>query len=292
MLTTLNTEQIHNAAGLFKKPKISNTAVFLLLILSAIYTCNAAEHKDKKVTLGTALAQKVYDRPSGQDASSKVTMLLESKGKEPRKRVMYSYSIDRGNSERWTLLRFIEPKDVEKTGLLTLDYKGNDSQQWLYLPALDRVRRISSSRKGGRFVGSDFNYEDLMDREVGMDEHRLLGKSKLGKVECYILESIPVDLDNSVYTKRVSWIHPKLLLPLKVDLYQKGRDKPTKRLQAKKIKKIQGYWTVFESTMYNLKTGHKTLLRTTDVQYDQGLPEELFSQRGLADDSREKSFRP
>ena len=241
---------------------------------------------------GLALAKAVYDRPTGEDASSRVLMILTRQGGEPRQRLLYSYAKDKGDAERWTLMRFIQPEDVDKTGLLTKDYEGDDSDQWLYLPALDRVRRISSSRKGGRFVGSDFYYEDLKDREVNMDHHRIIGKDKVGGVTCVLLESIPVEKSNSVYSKRESCIYKKLMIPLRIDYYSRKSEQPVKRLQARKIKKIQGYWTIFDSTMVNLKTGHSTKLITTDIRYDQDIPDALFSQRGLSDDSREKPFRP
>lgn len=241
---------------------------------------------------GVRLAQQVYDRPDGKDISSMIVMLLGEKGKNPRQRVLFSYAKDKGSAERWTLMRFIKPTDIEGTGLLTLDHPGDESDQWLYLPALDRVRRISSSRKGGRFVGSDFFYEDLRDREVDMDYHRLAGKSKVGKVACDLLESTPRDPSNSVYSKRVSCVHPKTLIPLQVDFYRKGGNKPVKRLKARKIKKIQGYWTVLDSTMYDLNSGHQTRLMTKKIKYDQDLPDRLFTQRSLSDDSGEKPFRP
>ena len=221
-----------------------------------------------------------------------VVMLLGEKGEKPRQRVLFSYAKDKGTGERWTLMRFVEPADIEGTGLLTLDHSGDDSDQWLYLPALDRVRRISSSRKGGRFVGSDFFYEDLRDREVDMDDHRLSGKGRVGKIACDLLVSTPTDASNSVYTKRVSCVHQKTLIPLEVNFYKKGGDKPVKRLKARKIKKVQGYWTVLDSTMYDLTSGHRTRLVTKKIKYDQGLPNDLFSQRSLSDDSGEKPFRP
>ncbi|NHO64586.1 outer membrane lipoprotein-sorting protein [Aestuariicella hydrocarbonica] len=238
-----------------------------------------------------ALAQAVYDRPSGDNISSRVIMALESKGKVQKKRLLYSYGADKGKGERWGLMRFITPKDIAGTGLLSIDHPGDESDQWLYLPSLDRVRRIASSRKGGRFVGSDFFYEDLSDREVSMDNHRLLGSDEVGGVSCTLLESTPVEKSNSVYSKRVSCIHDRLLIPLRVDFYTRG-DKPVKRLQASKIRKVQGYWTVYQSTMTDLKKNHKTHLITTDVIYDQQLPDNLFTQRGLADENLEKPFRP
>lgn len=273
--------------------------VFLFISISIVnaseLSANSISDKKKfdgKKSDGEKLAQAVYDQATAEDASSRVVMLLSRKGKKPKQRILYSYAKDKGNAERWTLLRFVKPNDVARTGLLTKDYAGADSNQWLYLPALDRVRRISSSRKGGRFVGSDFQYEDLTDREVNMDNHRILGEDKFGGIKCTLLESIPVKKTNSIYSKRISCIHPKIFVPLRIDYYEGKKKQPIKQLKAKKIKKIQGYWTIFDSTMYNLKTGHSTKLKTTDIKYDQDIPDTLFSQRGLSDDSRETTFRP
>lgn len=240
---------------------------------------------------GEALAQAVYDRHSPDDSSAKVEMLLIKKGAVKKRRMLFSYGLDKGNSERWSLMRFIQPKDVDGTGLLSKDYLGDDNDQWLYLPSSDKVRRISSKRKGGRFVGSDFYYEDLRDREVNMDSHMLMGEGKAGKVGCLLLESVPVEKGNSVYKRRLSCIHPKILIPLWTEFYKK-KDKPVKRLKAKRIKKVQGYWTVFESTMSDLKTGNATQLVTLSITYNQSIPESLFTQRGLEDQSLEQPYRP
>lgn len=263
-----------------------------VLLSCMAYAVQAATDFTGKNLNGPKLAQAVFDQSTGKDVSSRIIMVLTSKGKKPRQRVLYSYAKDKGDAERWTLLRFIKPNNIAKTGLLTKDYSGGKSGQWIYLPALDRVRRISSSRKGGRFVGSDFQYEDLTDREVNMDNHRILGEDKVGGIRCTLLESIPVKKSNSIYSKRISCIHPKILIPLRIDYYSKKKKQPVKRLRARKIKKVRGYWTIFDSTMYNLKTGRSTQLFTTDVKYDQGIPDTLFSQRGLSDDSHEVAFRP
>ena len=268
---------------------LATTVLWAMLLASSGWANSSGEPESDSAT---TLAQRVYDRPNGKDVSSEVLMVLDNGRDEPRQRRLYNFAKDKGDSERWTLLRFHEPADISGTALLTKDYRGDESDQWLYLPALDRVRRISSARKGGRFVGSDFFYEDLMDREVSMDNHRILGMEKLGGIDCYLLESTPVDPDTSVYSKRISWIHPGLDLTLRVEFYKGRGNKPYKRLQARKIKKVQGYWTVFDSTMYNLKTGHKTQLLTLDIRYNPGLPDDLFTQRSLADPSREASYIP
>ncbi len=269
---------------------IFSSAILFIMLAQCVTTAEGAGVKGD--TAGLALARKVYNRKDGKDMSSQVLMVLKEKGRKSRTRLLYSFAKDKGKAERWTLMRFVKPADIADTGLLTKDYPGDESNQWLYLPALGRVRVISASRKGGRFVGSDFLYEDLRDREVEMDRHRLYGKGKVGKIACDVLISTPVDTSNSVYSKRISWIHPKSLIPLRIDYYKKGIKKPVKRLMARKLKRIQGYWTVLDSTMYDLKSGHKTQLVTKKIRYDQGLPDVLFTKQGLSDVSREKRFRP
>jgi outer membrane lipoprotein-sorting protein len=259
----------------------------LLLITFASLSglCSAA-------TDGSALAQKIYDRPDGVDASTRAEMILSQKGSKPRQRTLFTYRLDDKNGETRSLMRFTVPADIDGTGLLTHDLPGDESNQWIYLPALDRARRISSSRKGGRFVGSDIYYEDLRKRDVEKDRHRILGNGKVGKIATTMLESIPLDADNSVYSKRISWVHMKTLIPLQVDYYTAGSKTPAKRLKVKKIKKLQGYWTVLDNTVYDIASGHQTRIVTRNVKYDQQLPISLFSRQALSDTKAEHIYRP
>ncbi|MDJ0739637.1 MAG: outer membrane lipoprotein-sorting protein [Gammaproteobacteria bacterium] len=241
---------------------------------------------------GRKLAEQVYDAPTGDDFASRAVMTLIEKGRKPRKRVMYTIAVERQRGERWSLTRFTDPKDIDGVGLLTKDYPGDNNDQWLYLPALGRVRRVSSGRKGGRFVGSDLFFEDLRDREVEMDHHRYLGERKLGKLGVKVLESVPVDSSNSVYTKRVSYIHPGTLIALRVDLYQAHSDKPVKRLSVKRIKRIQGFWTVLDSVMQDLESDHQTRITLSKATYNQGVPDRVFTSQALADENAEATYRP
>jgi len=241
---------------------------------------------------GRQLAQQVYDRPDGKDMSTRNKMILTEHGHPPRSRTMYFYRRDQKPGEVWSLARFTEPGDIAGTGLLSLDYPGDVSDQWIYLPALKRARRVPSTRKGGRFVGSDLYYEDLQDREVAMDTHRLLGEEELEGAKVLLLESIPVDPSNSAYSKRLSWIHPEVLLPLRIDFYTKGRDEPSKRLKVHRIDKIDGYWTVMDNTIKDLQSGHQTRMVIEEVIYDRDLPESLFERRALEDEASAERFRP
>ena len=161
-----------------------------------------------------------------------------------------------------------------------------------YQPAMQRVRRVDSSRQGGRFVNSDYYFEDLKDRKPTADTHRLTGREKVGDSVCDVLESVPVQADNSVYLKRLSWIDPKSLLPLRLDFFEKRADQPSKRLLITRREQVQGYWTVMDSTLTDLASGHQTRLTVGRVLYDRNLPESLFTSRALAEERMEKEFRP
>ncbi len=244
------------------------------------------------VQRGTELAQRVYDRPDGTDQVTYGTMTLIEPGRSPRQRQLYTFRREAAVGEMYTLIRFVSPADIENTGLLTRDYPDGSTDQWVYLPALDRARRIAADRKGGRFVGSDLFYEDLQDRKVDQDQHRHLGMDTLHDVAVERLESIPTDPNNSVYSKRLSWIHPETLIPLRIDFFSPGDTEPSKRLEVHRIEPIQGYWTVMDSTMTDLNSGHQTRMTVERIRYDQGLPDALFSQQALTDPAREQPYRP
>lgn len=269
---------------------------YLILIVAALVCVSVLDTgvvaASDAVSEGTRIMRQVYNRPDGSDFSSRGYMELTEQGHSPRVRKMYNYRLDRGNGEVWSLIRFTLPKDIQDVGLLTLDYPGDETDQWIFLPELGRARRISSSRKGGRFVGSDYYYEDLQDREPELDRHAYRGEEKLGGALCKVVESTPVDSENSVYSKRVSWIHPRTLLPLQVDFYQEGSDTPVKRLKVYRIGKVQGYWTVLETGMTDLETGHNTRMKIEKIIYDRGLTSSLFSRQVLTDPGKESRYRP
>lgn len=241
---------------------------------------------------GVQLAQKVYDRPNGKDSTSVLQMTLTQPGHAPRVRRMVSYRLERGTGEIATLIRFTDPEDIAGTGLLTLDHSSAETDQWVYLPAMDRVRRISSSRKSGRFVNSEYYYDDLRDRKVSRDLHRIAGHEVVNGIACDVLESIPVEAGNSAYLKRVSWIDPATLIPMRVDLYEKNLLEPNKRLSVGKVKKVQGFWTVMDTTMTELASGNATRLVLDRIIYDRKLPSNLFSTEALEDESLEEEYRP
>lgn len=243
-------------------------------------------------TRGETLARQVHDRPDGDDLTALGHMELTEPGRDPRIRRFVSYRQDLGGGDRRSLIRFLEPADIRDTGLLTIDRPQGATDQWVYLPALDRSRRIPSARKGGRFVASDLFYEDMQDRDPDRDEHSWLQADAVEGVPVEVLGSVPRDAGDSVYGRRVSWIDTERLVPLRVDYFRPGSETPFKRLTVQAVERIQGYWTVTDSTMEDLVSGHRTRLRIEHAAYDRDLPQSLFSVQVLEDPAREAAWRP
>ena len=160
----------------YSQQKIWPNDYMKYLAPALLIVCGFLSDPSLAETDGAALAQNIYDRPDGDDAASKAVMILTKKGSKPRQRTLYTYRLDTPDGETLSLTRFTEPADISGTGLLSHDRPGDENSQWIYLPALDRARRISASRKGGRFVGSDIFYEDMSKRDVSKDRHRMLGE--------------------------------------------------------------------------------------------------------------------
>ena len=141
-------------------------------------------------------------------------------------------------------------------------------------------------------MGSDLLYEDLQNRGVEMDQHRWLRTEIYEGVEAEVIESTPVDPGNSVYGKRITWVHPGIAVPLRIDFFRPGVDQPFKRFTVARIEQIQGYWIETDSTMQDLESQHRTRLVSSFTVFDRDLPDPLFSQRALEDPSHEQLYRP
>jgi hypothetical protein len=238
------------------------------------------------------LSMAVHGRSSGADLTTASRMTLTEKSRAPRLRELVTYRLDRGNGETVYLLRFLAPDDIAGTGLLSINKADGSNDQSLYLPALDRVRRIAGDRKGGRFVGSDLYYEDLQERKPSLDRHRIVGQETVDGVPCQVLESVPLDASSSVYRKRLSWVDPATAMVLRVDYFEKDDTTPTKRWLLLERRKVQNYWTVTDSRMVDLTTGHETRMTVEVAKYDRRLPPRLFTPQALADERLEADHRP
>jgi len=208
-------------------------------------------------------------------------MVLVDKRGNTRSRFMITATKDFGNLSK-TFTRFTQPASIDGTGFLTLENEDGDDDQFLYLPALKRVRRIVSKQKDSRFVNSDYTYEDMQKRKPAKDNHRLLGSQVIDEYGCWVLESVPKDPHDSQYGKRVGWIAKDIFMPIKTEYYDK-RGQLVKAFSARSLKDVDGIWTIMESEMHDLERKHRTLMKTAAIKYNGGIPDKVFTTRYLQD---------
>ena len=231
---------------------------------------------------GRAIASKMRYADTSQDGKRQATMLIERSGQRlVRKLAMYNKKY--GDDER-TLMRFIEPADVRDTQYLswTYDAVDQDDDLWVFFPSENLVRRISGGGKKGTFMRSDFANEDIEQRAVDDDRHKLLEETTLDGAEVYLIESTPIarKAKDSNYSKRKTWVDKKTWLALQVEYFDR-RGRLLKRMKQGGIKRIDGIWTATKLVMETPRKKSHTLLQYTGVQYNIGLRDSVFEQSAL-----------
>lgn len=227
---------------------------------------------------GLQIIENVYYRPTGEDATSDLTMtLINSRGDE-RVREIQQFSKDYGKEEK-SIMFFLSPADVRNTSFMNWSYneEGRDDDQWIYLPALKKIKRISSDSKSDYFMGSDFTYDDLGDRHPSEDTHKLLREEKLNGEDCYVVESIPKE-EEYMYSRTVTWVTKDKWIGLKKEFYDEDGDH-LKNLTVEEYKKIDGYWVILHSIMHNVQKDHKTIMKLKNVKINTGIDDGKFTER-------------
>lgn len=158
----------------------------------------------------------------------------------------------------------------------TYDDDRNDDQ-WIYLPALRRVKRISSDSKSDYFMGSDFTYDDLGDRKLEEDTHKLLREETVNGKACYVVESIPVDEDY-MYSKTVTWIEKETFIGVKKEFYDEPGDH-LKTLTIHEYKNFDGFDIITSSEMHNVQKDHRTQMKLSNIKINSGVSDNMFTER-------------
>jgi len=252
----------------------TKTAALIIAIISMAFSVNSQP-------MGREIMLKADERPDGESRKSTMHMELINKRGSKRVRTMLSYSKDYGKDKK-TIMFFQQPADVKGTGFLTWDYndEGKTDDRWLYLPAMKKTRRISgTSAKKEYFMGSDFTYDDMGNRDVDADNHKLIGEEILNSQKCWVIESTPKEHDG-LYSKKNGWIRQDNYMAVKVEYFDK-QGTLLKVLEVTDIKKIDGFWTATQMTMTNHQRNHKTIIRFESMAFNIPMEDNLFTVNSL-----------
>jgi hypothetical protein len=257
--------------------KSTMTRVALTLVLGFVVTVHSANAQ-------AASAEEIMERSlrafhyAGNDAKGKLTMELIDRngGKRVRVLTMLRRNQEAGGDQKY-FMYFHEPGDVRRLTFMVWKYPTREDDRWIFIPAVDLIRRIAAEDKYSSFVGSDFTHEDVSGRDVAEDSHTLLREEKLGDREVFVIESVPREA--AAFTKRVSWIDKENFLPLKEEYYD-AQNELQRVFTADRIEEIV-YPTIMKRTMRNVQTGHRTEVTVNSVAYDLGLKDADFSERRM-----------
>jgi outer membrane lipoprotein-sorting protein len=228
---------------------------------------------------GQEIMEKVYHNPTGDDMQSELTMTLINARGEERVRQLKQFTKTDDDVEK-KIMFFLSPADVRNTSFLNFSYTdGSDDDQWIYLPALRRVRRISSDGKSDYFMGSDFTYDDLGERHPDEDTHKLIGEEEVNGRATYVVESSPKD-PSYMYSKTITWVMKDNFLGLKREFYDRD-GKLLKTLLINEFDQIDGFWTILETEMHNVQRNHRTVMTIKNVQYNTGIRDNQFTERAM-----------
>ena len=231
---------------------------------------------------GLSIARESRSREEGfgNFTAQQVMVLRNKHGQESRRQLRVKVLEVPGAGDK-SLFVFDEPRDVRGTALLVHAHRDRADDQWLYLPALKRVKRISSSNRSGSFMGSEFAYEDLSPPEVEKFTYRYLRDEPCGDLTCTVCERFPVDKKASGYSRQVIWQDKDELRTWKVEYYDR-KDAHLKTLSIGKYKQyLDKYWRAGEMNMVNHLTGKSTDLTWADYQFRTKLKARDFSKTGL-----------
>ena len=223
---------------------------------------------------GREIMEKVNARDTGDRSITEMEMILIDKKGNKRVRKLKTFGLEKGK-DSLSLMFFLSPADVRNTGFLTFDYdeSGKDDDQWLFLPALRKTKRIAAGDKSGSFMGSDLNYSDMTSPDLNLYEYTLMKETEVKGQKVWQIKAVPktkaeaeksgysksvvfIRQDNYVMIRGVRWVHKK---------------KRNKYLDVRKLEKIDGIWVSTEmhvTTKSGKKTLHKTILKEKNIRFN------------------------
>ncbi|VAW59156.1 Outer membrane lipoprotein-sorting protein [hydrothermal vent metagenome] len=253
--------------------RILSAAITLFSISHTLYADNVAR--------GLEIATEVDLRDSGfVDSIGKMVMKLENKqGQTSNRKVRVKTLEVTGDGDK-SLSIFDSPADIKGTAALTYSHSLDPDEQWLYLPALKRVKRINSKNKSGPFMGSEFAYEDISSQEVDKYTYKFIKDDTFNDVDCFVIERYPA-YKHSGYTRQIVWINKAEYRPEKIDFYDRKNTLLKTLVYSAYKQYLEKYWRSDIMKMINHQTGKKTTLTWENYQFKTGMTAKDFSRNSL-----------
>jgi len=255
---------------------IITLTILTLLLMPIISVAGTPEEK------GLAIAKEMDRRDKGfKDFTANMLMVLKNRHGQESIRRMRMKVLEVEDDGDKSLTIFDNPKDVKGTAFLNFTHKTGDDDQWLYLPALKRVKRISSRNKSGSFMGSEFAYEDISSQEVEKYTYKWVRDEEYNGLDCFIVEYYPVDKKNSGYTRQVGWIDKQEYRTHKVEYFDRKKSHLKTLIFKGYVKYLGKYWRAGEMNMVNHLNGKSTRLEMSGYKFQTGLKDSDFSKNSL-----------
>jgi len=261
--------------------KILMSAVLALSTLSLMAVSNNSFALSAEEQKGLDISLEAKKRDLGwQDSTADMLMLLRNKQGQESIREIKMKSLEVLDDGDKSITIFNKPRDVKGTAFLSFSHPVDADDQWLFLPALKRVKRISSRNKSGPFMGSEFAFEDLSSFEVEKYTYKYLGVDELNGMTNFKVEQYPVD-ENSGYTRRIVWIDTIEYRIYKIDFYDR-KDSLLKTLTFNDYKQyLSKHWRADNQEMINHQNGKSTELKWNNYNFKTGLSESDFNRNSL-----------
>lgn len=217
----------------------------------------------------------------GKDFKARVLMKLVNKDGHERVREMTMLRKNGGEAggDQKYFMVFFQPADVKDMAFMIHKYPARDDDRWMFIPAINMVKRIAAQDKRSSFVGSDFTYEDVSGRDIEDDTHAVEREEKAGGRDCIVVKSTPKTADAD-FGHKLTWVDKASFLPVKEEQFDR-KGASYKQFSADEVNDVKGRPTVTKRTMKNLQTGHRTEVAYLKTDYDLGIEDSLFSERFL-----------
>lgn len=269
-----------------------NYFLVLFFVAGAFFSGVFANSVSAETLSADEVMQRVDDRYDGDTSMAESTLTLVDKKNRERVRQLTLFGTDRPDVEK-SIIYFMTPSDVQGTAYMAFDWEDNSKEDdsWLYLPALEKIKRVAASEESGSFMGSDFSYTDINGIDIEDFNYVMVEESEtIDGHDCWVIDSTPKNediIDKTGYTSSRLWVRKDNFINIQSIINVK-KGKRVKYFSAKDVEEIQGVWTALTLQMVttrNDKREHSSVFKINSIRYNQDVDESMFDpqamQRGL-----------